>query len=135
MSGLPNRYARFIAVGVVAVVGGGLYWLFSVPQAAPSGIVILQANYGANCASFVPPPPPQANNYVAGNATVFVDRMCRGTNSCAVPVDVALLGDPASGCAKDFTVSYLCRQGGEMKTAHLDAEANGKTLRIACTQK
>lgn len=82
-----------------------------VPQAQPSGIDILAATYGGNCGA------------KHGNATRALVTACNGKESCDYSVEVARLGDPASGCGKDFSVEYLCKPGTASREAGLPGEA------------
>ena len=134
MTKLSDRNVYSVITGLaVALVGLGVYWLFSVPQEVPSGLIILQANYGENCARSATASSGR-NTYRPGNATEYVSNFCRGSKTCTFRVDVNLLSDPAKGCAKDFTVRYLCRQNGNLRTFHLASEANGKYATLQCQQ-
>ena len=78
---------------------------------------VLQATYGANCGA------------TPGNVTNRFKAACK-RGSCNYTVDVAALGDPAPGCAKDFDVEYSC--AGTSARRKIDAEANGKAVILAC---
>lgn len=72
-----------------------------VDQDRTNKIFVFDASYGANCSR---------NNQ--GNALVPVARQCNGQQNCSVTVTPFLVGgDPAPGCAKEFTVSYTCAYG------------------------
>jgi hypothetical protein len=46
---------------------------------------------------------------------------------------VTKVGDPAGGCAKDFTVDYACMPGGGPQQADLPGEAGlGSHAILAC---
>jgi len=86
-----------------------------------SGIRVLSATYGANC---------QAQ---AGNSTRAIGKSCNGKENCNYIVDVNILGDPASGCAKGFSVDYQCAPDEKRLTKSLPAEAGLKSpLYLSC---
>ena len=67
----------------------------------PSGtITVISATYGSNI-SWVP----------VGNATAQVAAACGGQTSCAYAVYYSVLGDPAYGYPKTFTVDWSCGGG------------------------
>ncbi|WP_146138406.1 hypothetical protein [Chamaesiphon polymorphus] len=67
-----------------------------------SGIQVVEATYGGNC------------RVTRGNVTNQIASACNGNNSCNYTVDYTVIGDPASGCAKDYSVQWKC--GGNRKT-------------------
>lgn len=85
-------------------------------------IKIEEATYGSNCGRRVG----------VGNATQFLAKACDGHPSCKVVVSVQEIGDPASGCSKDFQARFSCdgQQPGYNK--YLKGEANGSTLSLDC---
>jgi hypothetical protein len=83
-------------------------------------IAVRSATYGPNCGA------------PAGNATDEVQSVCGGKESCDYDVEVSKLGDPAGGCAKDFTVEYVCSADSAAKTTEVPNEANGNTARLSC---
>jgi hypothetical protein len=97
------------------------------------GIYVLSASYGRSCRYFRPTLP-LVNSFEEGNATGTVANSCDGKAECNFPVDVTVLGDPASGCAKDFSLKYLCRPDKVAHTLNVPAEANGKTISLACPE-
>jgi peptidoglycan/LPS O-acetylase OafA/YrhL len=94
----------------------------SVPPAHPAaGIDILSATYGANCGAR------------AGNATAPVRAACSGKLDCSYVVEVSRLGDPASGCRKDFTITYQCPGSAAARTGEAPAEAGfGAAVELSC---
>lgn len=96
----------------------------------PLPVEIVSATYGQNCRGFVPTPP-AVNRVSEGNVTKLVDKTCI-FYKCDLLVDDKSWGDPAPGCAKDFTVSYRCRGDQKLRTASIDAEAAGKTAKLDC---
>lgn len=102
---------------------------FSLPR-RQDVFTILSATYGASCYFFRPRPP--ATNWVSnGNVTSAIRNKCHDKIPCDVKIDVVQLGDPASGCAKDFSVTYRC--GDDLRrTISIGAEANGQSLVLDC---
>ena len=101
----------------------------SCPTSRPADDVILAAElatYGGNAGA------------PAGNANTAFDNACRGLTACDYTVSRRVIGDlPSPGAAKDFTLSYLCknvRTGAvSRKTpAPLAAEAHGVTVAVRC---
>ena len=119
-------------VGGVIVVASSFWITLRLLDDGTSGqssneIRIIEATYGLNCAS-------RAQNAVAiGNATKDVTELCdRKTGDCEYLVDVARLGDPAPGCAKDFAVKWNC--GGSRSSLQIvvQPEAYQKSAKISC---
>ena len=89
----------------------------------PEGSVeILSATYGKSCGA------------PADNALKSVVNRCSGTLSCDYKVDVFKLGDPASGCAKDFDVTWRCGRNDVSSTSRVEGEAGlgGKGVLLTC---
>jgi len=115
----------FKIVGAVAVLVGSFYaTLEAMDYFTPDKIRIEEATYGANCGSGVKP----------GNATQYVAKACDGQSACSMLISVEALGDPASGCWKEFAVSYLCGQKQTSRRVNVKGEANGSTLRVQCQE-
>jgi hypothetical protein len=107
------------------------YWL--TPQ-DPNGDVIhvVDATYGLACKDFVPPSG-QANLVKVGNVTAAVAKSCdKARTTCVFAVDALQIGDPASGCGKDFIANWRC--GGDQKVHqfYLTPEANGRSAVLSC---
>jgi peptidoglycan/LPS O-acetylase OafA/YrhL len=87
-----------------------------------AGISLISATYGGNC------------DARRGNATQSLLAACNGHESCDYTVDVAKLGDPAGGCAKDFTADYACMPGSRPHKASLPGEAGlGSHVLLTCS--
>jgi hypothetical protein len=85
------------------------------------GLWFRSATYGANCGA-----PP-------GNATADIAQSCNGKMACEYTVDVARLGDPANGCAKDYAAEYFCGANSTLVHVNLPAEAGlGKHDTLSC---
>jgi peptidoglycan/LPS O-acetylase OafA/YrhL len=133
LEALPRQVPSWIAPSVAAavIVGGVVVWNWPRTLA----IDIIEANYGANCASSVLPPP-YTNGFHQGNATLFVrqymSRACGRRLSCDYTINVNYIGDPVHGCAKDFAASYRCPGDPQVLTVWAPAEANLRTVRFNC---
>jgi len=77
----------------------GVLKFFDSSSNSNSEIIIDTATYGSNCG---------APN---GNANWHILSRCGKTNICKYRIDVRNLGDPVSGCGKDFRVEYRCKNG------------------------
>lgn len=111
-------YSLLVSPGVAAVlIILAISWsAIDAVSSATSGVRVLSATYGANC------------HAQAGNATRAIGKSCGGKENCDYIVDVNILGDPASGCAKNFSVDYQCAPDDKRFTKSLPAEAGLKSL-------
>ena len=83
-------------------------------------IYVVSATYGGNCGA------------PRGNVTFAVAEACNGRRVCPYAVDFRVLGDPARGCPKDFTVRWVCGDG-EPRRAGLPPEAgHGSQIVLSC---
>jgi peptidoglycan/LPS O-acetylase OafA/YrhL len=119
---LSRRLAYLISAGapIVALLWlgyatGGPFLRHLLPR---ERIEIIGATYGANCGAPL------------GNVTARLSAACEGRFSCDYAVDVAVLGDPANGCAKDFTAEYTCSTDGAHGRIALPGEAGFKSHAI-----
>jgi hypothetical protein len=104
-------------------------WRSSRP---PDGTIhVAEATYGERCQNYTPKYP--AYNWVSrGNATAILREECAGKVQCLFSFEMQKIGDPASGCSKDFSVAYRCRQDDPLRTVSLPPEADGKTVSLDC---
>jgi hypothetical protein len=86
------------------------------PNPESNSVKIVSATYGGSCGA------------KAGNATADVLKYCRGRLACVYVVDVNRLGDPARGCAKDFTLDYACPDDQRQHTLKIPGEAGFRKL-------
>jgi hypothetical protein len=101
----------------------------------PNHIHITEATFGGNCSDFAPPPG-QVNLTKRGNATTVASQSCDNTDViCPVVVDAVRIGDPAPGCAKDFTVSWRCGTEPTIRRAYLRAEAANNIAWVSCQKQ
>ena len=109
------------------------FWFGDRPE-----ISIVTATYGLNCRDFtVPAEFPKWTT--PGNVTRALRQDCDGRAQCNYVVDASTIGDPANGCAKDFSVEYFCVTSQKVKaelqqtrTEFISAEANGKITTLKC---
>lgn len=86
-----------------------------------AGITVLDGTYGGNCGA------------LRGNVSAPIALECNGKSSCQYSVEVDKLGDPASGCRKDFAASYLCTGDAAVHWSHLPSEAGfGSVATLGC---
>ena len=87
------------------------------------GVRVLSATYGGNCGA------------AAGNASAGIRRECNGKSSCSYRVNVMIIGEPAAGCSKDFTVKYECVSTQNILETKVPAEAGlGGVATLSCGQ-
>lgn len=84
-------------------------------------IAVTSATYGANCG--VP----------AGNVTGALQAACNGRASCEYVVDYTVLGDPAPGCAKAFSVTWTCGAGAPRQAGAPGEAGFGSRVQLSCT--
>jgi len=90
---------------------------------ASSGILVTSATYGEGCG--VRP----------GNATGMIQAACHGQTDCTYVVDVAQLSDPVEGCAKTFTVDYICAPNRTPQRIEVPAGVGLKSVaRLQCAE-
>ena len=107
------------SVRCVFVVVAGLAALAAC--GGKSGIQIVSATYGASCGG------------ETGNATKDLKTKCEGAQACAYVVDVSVLGDPKSGCVKEYEAQWTCGKSPEIHVAKLPGEAGfGGRIQLSC---
>ena len=96
----------------------------------PEGILLVRdATYGLNCKNFKPA---RVDNWVApGNSTDYLRNACNNKSECEIPWAYDTIGDPASGCPKELTITYRC---GPLpfQTITVPPEAAGKLVSLRC---
>lgn len=72
----------------------------------------------------------------SGNVTAQVHDACRGLKICSYLVNVGVLGDPAPGCYKSFSLTYQCAEdSNKTRTVSIGGvydDANGQTVALSC---
>ena len=88
----------------------------------PGGIRVEFATYGGNC------------GVAKGNVTPHIARQCNGKSKCRYTVNHKIIGDPAYGCAKTYTVRYRCGNNPQVFEKSLAAEAGwgDKAVLLEC---
>jgi hypothetical protein len=110
-----------LSADTLVVRDGDVFAGFQVLTTARQ-LQVLSATYGGSCGA------------TAGNVTAPVKAACERLAGCTFLINVAELGDPAPGCAKDFEAVWTCG-GGEPRRAAVPAEAGfGSTVRLVCPQ-
>lgn len=96
----------------------------NAPFVQNSGIQIINATYGWNCRNIA--------SISLGNVSAVLAKKCNGKDTITFEIDVNELGDPASGRAKDLSMTWGYAEDPEKTPHHLyiPAEANGKTVEI-----
>ena len=88
-----------------------------------SGVIKIEsATYGANC------------GVAKGNVTAHIAKQCDGKTKCRYVVNHKIIGDPAYGCAKTYTVRYRCGNNPRVFDRALSAEAGwgDKAVLLEC---
>lgn len=84
-------------------------------------IKVIAATYGRNCGA------------PYGNVTDHLAEFCDGKRTCEYIIDVRVLGDPATGCAKDYSAEWQCGRDPERGTTGVRAEAgHGTSIVLRC---
>jgi len=84
-----------------------------------SYIRVIAATYGANCRA----------RY--GNVTDHLAEICNGKAECEYVIDFRVIGDPAPGCAKDYSAEWECGDD-ERGSVSARAEASGTGIVLRC---
>jgi hypothetical protein len=95
-------------------------WVSGSHPSGGGGIRVLSATYGGN------------TGISQGNVNYYLTQACDGRSSCDYLVSVNVLGDPAPGRAKDFSVLWHCGDPNHPYSAHLNPEANGQHVYLSC---
>jgi hypothetical protein len=87
-------------------------------------IKVISATYGNNCGA------------PRGNVTNYLAEACDGKETCVYIINYRLIGDPASGCAKDFIAEWQCGRDQKRQTARALPEAGeGKGIALKCSAR
>jgi hypothetical protein len=112
-----------MVIGAPVIVMGSFFTtlkLIDYWEAPPGTILVRTATYGGNCRA------------AAGNATKSIAAACDGKESCTYYVEAGKLGDPATGCQKNYFVQYFCSPYTDARVSRLAPEADGKPVRLGC---
>ena len=84
-------------------------------------INVISATYGKNCRA------------PYGNVTNQLAEVCNGKSTCEYIIDYRVLGDPATGCAKDYFAEWQCGRDQKKNGIRVRAEAGGGTrIELRC---
>jgi hypothetical protein len=104
----------------------------ATPDRESTGVQIATAAYGANCQGWsLTSLFGQSSSQ--GNVTAKVRQICYDKAVCDFAVNAVDFGDPATGCAKDFSVSYHCPDHQEDFKVGVSGEALGKKVELNCS--
>ena len=88
---------------------------------AAGGIRVLAGTYGANCGQ------------ARGNKTAHLATACNGRDTCEYVVNHQVIGDPAVGCAKNYTAEWQCTGASRNLQASAAPEAGyGSKIMLSC---
>jgi len=96
------------------------------------GIHIIEASYGLNCRGIETPA--GYNTVKTSNATQYAKRLADGKTRSEIPIDAAIIGDPANSCLKDFQIHWSCGDKAERFHKSVPGEANGKAVVLTCPE-
>ena len=120
-----------VAISFLATMQFMDYWLTPLDPNA-SVIHVVDGTYGLTCLDFVPPSG-KPNLVKVGNATPLLVGACdNAKTTCIFTVDATQIGDPANGCAKDFTATWRCGSDQNVHKFYLTAEAHGRSALLNC---
>ena len=90
-------------------------------ERASSSIRVVAATYGRNCGA----------QY--GNVTGELAAFCDGKATCEYTIETRAIGDPAYGCAKDYSAEWQCGNNPQRGNLAVGPEAgNGTTIVLTC---
>jgi hypothetical protein len=95
-------------------------------------IEVIEATYGLNCKDHEVKPPNE-NKVSVGNVTKAVKSVCDDKQKqCWFNIDIDEFGDPANGCAKNFSVSWKCEGSAKIHEAGAAPPAENKSVLLSC---
>lgn len=91
-------------------------------DAKPDNLIMVTAGtYGRNCGA----------SY--GNVTEHLANTCNNKSQCEYTIDYTVIGDPVSGCRKDYTAEWRCGHGSSVHNASASPEAGyQKKITLSC---
>jgi hypothetical protein len=125
-----RRRTQLVGLLVVLTVGLFAWWTSSFVAhtwGAPP-IEIVSATYGQSCGGVAS----TAGEIREGNVTSAVQREICIYHRCPIKVDNARSEDPAPGCAKEFSVSYRCKNDQQVRMASIAPGASEQTVELDC---
>lgn len=86
-------------------------------------IAVVAGTYGKNC------------GVAHGNKTEDLARACNDKRHCDYVIDYTIIGDPASGCSKDYFAEWRCGNDHILRSMLVSPEAGfGKKITLTCPQ-
>jgi hypothetical protein len=119
-----------LGIGVMAAAA----WITLALLKGDVPIHVVEATFGLNCKDYEVKPPNQ-NKVSIGNFTNAVKEVCGNfPNECRfeIYVDEELVGDPAPGCEKDFSVAWKCGGAEDIYRAYAWPPAENKAVYLSC---
>jgi hypothetical protein len=130
-----RRNCFFLIIGIVSawvlwVINADIRYLLMQGKENPNTLHVVEATYGGNCIRYSPT---SGEAVKIGNATVFASQYCDNTDVfCPVPLELTKLGNPAAGCAKDFSISWRCGLSQALHHYYLAPEAISHVIWVRC---
>ena len=113
---LVSLIAGVVLLGVGITLGNPL-----VSSPASSRISVVAGSYGQNCGS------------PHGNVTGHLASECNGRGKCDYIIDYKVIGDPATGCAKDYRAEWKCGDKPMVQSTSASREAGfGTKITLSC---
>lgn len=121
-----RRLLRLGAVGFVTLTVAAVTYAVQAAtgdSVVRPGISVVAGTYGGNCRW----------TSMRGNATRALALTCSGKDKCTFKVRMEQIGDPAPGCAKEFTAVWICKGDRTIRSSSIPAESGfGSTLQLSC---
>ena len=89
--------------------------------ASQGAITVVAGSYGMNCGA----------GY--GNKTDHLAKACNNRTSCEYVIDYQVIGDPVSGCVKDYVAEWRCGSDATIHRTSVPPEAGySKKITLSC---
>lgn len=90
-------------------------------QREESTVQVVSGTYGANCGAS------------RGNKTNYLAAACNGQKICTYVINYKIIGDPAVGCAKNYTAEWRCGGNSKVYKTFAYPEAGfGRSVVLSC---
>ncbi|MGF6313531.1 peptidoglycan/LPS O-acetylase OafA/YrhL [Bradyrhizobium sp. i1.8.4] len=128
-SASPEQRRRLVRWASVAfallVVAAVTYALRDATRDAVTqpGISVVAGTYGGNCRWIS----------ARGNATRELAAACSGKDECTFKVSIDQIGDPAPGCAKEFTAAWFCKGDRTIRSSSVRGIVSA--LQLSCNRQ
>jgi len=130
---LQKLVGGVVIVALSFLVTTGLVHKWLTPRNLKVNLIhILEATYGESCRRPVLSAA-HAGLVRSGNATTLASLSCTNTNVvCPIIVDPIRIGNPASGCDKDFVVKWQCGSAPMVHVIYLPPDAADDIAWVSC---